>query len=346
MDWSQIAVDTFSASLGALAIVYVLAAQGLNIHYGYTGLFNFGQAGFMAIGAYGVAIVSAPESVGGLGLSLWLGIAASVVAAVLLALLMGIPTLRLRGDYLAIVTIAVSEIIRLVLRSEWSEQHLSTGGNSGINGFAGPFYDNNLLARIGGIPATRFNATRYEVGPFQYSGRELWVMVVGWFVVAVFAVLTMLLMRSPWGRVLRSIRENEDAARSLGKNVQGYKMQALVLGGVMGAFGGIMLAIFQNLALPDDFVTRTTFLAYAALILGGAARVGGPIVGGVIWYTLFSFMNNVVAQMKSADLFPESVKANAGQLPFVFLGVALMLLVVFRPQGIFGDRKEVELDAR
>ena len=123
-------------------------------------------------------------------------------------------------------------------------------------------------------------------------------------------------------------------------------MQALVLGGIMGAFGGVILAIFQNLALPDDFVTRTTFLAYAALILGGAARVGGPIVGGIIWYTLFSFMNNLVTQMKAADVFPSGVKPNAGQLPFIFLGLALMALVIFRPQGIFGDRKVVELDAR
>ena len=336
MDWGQIFSDTFSASIGALAIVYVLAAQGLNIHYGYTGLFNFGQAGFMAVGAYGVAIMSAPEADGGFGLSLWVGVGVAVLAAVLLALLMGIPTLRLRGDYLAIVTIAVSEIIRLVLRSEWSDEHLSTGGNSGINGFARSFYDANPFQ----------NSKRYELGPFQYSGRELWVMVVGWSVVAVFAILTFLLMRSPWGRVLRSIRENEDAVRSLGKNVQGYKMQALVLGGVIGAFGGVMLAIYQNLALPDDYVTRTTFLAYAALILGGAARVGGPIIGGIIWYTLFSFMNNLVAQMKANDIFPDGVKPNAGQLPFVFLGLALMALVIFRPQGIFGDRKEVELDAR
>lgn len=336
MDWSQIFTDTFSASIGALAIVYVLAAQGLNIHYGYTGLFNFGQAGFMAVGAYGVAIVSASESDGGLGLSLWLGVVVAVAASVVLALLMGVPTLRLRGDYLAIVTIAVSEIIRLVLRSEWSDENLGTGGNSGINGFARPFYDANPFE----------NSERFELGPFQYSGRELWVMLVGWGVVAVFAVLTFLLMRSPWGRVLRSIRENEDAVRSLGKNVQGYKMQALVLGGVMGAFGGVILAVYQNLALPDDFVTRTTFLAYAALILGGAARVGGPIIGGIIWYTLFSFMNSLVAQMKSSDVFPEGVEPNAGQLPFVFLGLALMALVVFRPQGIFGDRKEVELDAR
>ena len=105
-------------------------------------------------------------------------------------------------------------------------------------------------------------------------------------------------------------------------------------------------AVLSGAALPDDFVTRTTFLAYAALILGGAARVGGPIVGGIIWYTLFSFMNNLVTQMKAADVFPSGVKPNAGQLPFIFLGLALMALVIFRPQGIFGDRKEVELDAR
>jgi branched-chain amino acid transport system permease protein len=346
MDWSQILIDTCSASVGALAIVYVLAAQGLNIHYGYTGLFNFGQAGFMAVGAYGVAITSASTDVGGLGHPLPVGIVVGIVAAVVLALIMGIPTLRLRGDYLAIVTIAVSEIIRLVMRSEWSEEHLHSGGNSGINSFANPFYRNNPLAKILGKESSTFNATRYELGPFQWSGRELSIMAVGWVVVALFALLTFLLMRSPWGRVLRSIRENEDAVRSLGKNVQGYKMQSLILGGVMGACGGILLALYQNLALPDDYVTRTTFLAYAALILGGAARVGGPIVGGIIWYSLFAFMNSLVAQMKAADVFPSGVRPNAGQLPFIFLGLALMLLVVFRPQGIFGNRTEVELDAR
>jgi neutral amino acid transport system permease protein len=334
MDWSQLLSDTVSSSIGALAIVYVLAAQGLNIHYGYTGLFNFGQAGFMAVGAYGVAIMSASEQAGGYGYPLWVGLIVAVLASVVLALIMGVPTLRLRGDYLAIVTIAVSEIIRLIVRSEATESF--SGGNSGINGFARSFYEANPFE----------NSQRYTLGPFEYQGRELWVMVVGWLTVAFFAVLTFLLMRSPWGRVLRSIRENEDAVRSLGKNVQGYKMQSLILGGVMGAAGGVVLALFQNLALPDDFVTRTTFLAYAALILGGAARVGGPIIGGIIWYTLFSFMNNLISQLKNDGVFPDSIAPNAGQLPFVFLGLALMALVVFRPQGIFGDRKEVELDAR
>lgn len=141
-------------------------------------------------------------------------------------------------------------------------------------------------------------------------------------------------------------RKNEDAARLLGSNVQAFKLQALVLGGVMGAGGGIMLALFQNLAVPDDYVTRTTFIAYAAVILGGAARVGGPVIGGVIWYTAFQFMLSLTDEAKRNDLLPESLAPNAALLPFVFLGIALMCLVIFRPQGIFGDRKEVELDAR
>lgn len=334
MDWGNIVTLTISGCIGPLAVQYVLAAQGLNIHYGYTGLFNFGQAGFMAVGAYGTAIVAQPSQLGGYGGPLWLGVLVGVAAAVLLALLMGLPTLRLRGDYLAIVTIAVSEIIRLVVRSEATDAF--AGGNSGINGFAASFYEANPFKNNG----------RYEWGPFSYLGKDLWIMLLGWTVVAAFALLTFLLMRSPWGRVVRSIRENEDAVRSLGKNVQGYKMQALVLGGVMGAMGGVVLALFQNLALPDDFVTRTTFIAYAALILGGAARVLGPVVGGIIWYGAFAFLTNVVTEAKRAGYFPSGVEDNAAVLPFVFLGIALMLLVVFRPQGIFGDRREVELDAR
>lgn len=334
MDWGFIGTQSISALIGPMAVFYILGAQGLNLHYGYTGLLNFGQAGFMATGAYGVAICCASEAAGGYGLPLWVGFLVAVVATVLLALLLGLPTLRLRGDYLAIVTIAASEILRIVLRSEALEDF--SGGNSGMAGFARSFYDAN--------PFT--NGRRYEFGPFSYLGKDLWVMTVGWGLIAIAAVLTFLLMRSPWGRVLRSIRENEDAVRSLGKNVFSYKMQSLVLGAVMGAAGGVVLALYQNLASPDDYGTKTTFIAYTALILGGAARVGGPIVGGMIFYGFFAFMQVTASQAAKADVLPRSImdSVQAGIVPFLFLGVVLMLLVVFRPQGIFGDRREIELD--
>lgn len=333
MDWKLILIQTVSASIGPLSIVYILAAQGLNIHYGYTGLFNFGQAGFMAVGAYSLSVTSTTVSKGGYGHSLWIGLAVGLAASVLLALVMGLPTLRLRGDYLAIVTIAASEIIRLVLRSERFDDH--TGGNSGINGVAQGFYEANPFV----------NGRRYEWGPFSFSGKNLWLMIIGWGAVAFFALLTWMLMRSPWGRVLRSIRENEDAVRSLGKNVQAYKMQSLILGGVMGSAGGMVLALFRNLAIPDDYVTRTTFIAYAALILGGAATTWGPVIGGVIWYSMFTFMTNLVSELVNVGAFPSGLETEAKVLPFIFLGVVLMALVVFRPQGIFGNRREVELDA-
>jgi len=334
MDWNFIATQTVSGMFGPIAVFYVLGAQGLNLHYGYTGLLNFGQAGFMATGAYSVAVCCAPEAAGGYGWPLWVGLLAALLSTIVLAVLLGIPTLRLRGDYLAIVTIAASEILRIILRSEALEDF--SGGNSGINGFARGFYDANPFS----------NGRRYELGPFSYLGKDLWVMLVGWSVVALAAILTYLLVRSPWGRVLRSIRENEDAVRSLGKNVYAYKMQSLVLGALMGAAGGVVFALYQNLASPDDFGTKATFIAYTALILGGAARVGGPIVGGMLFYGFFTFMQVTAGQLAKADVIPTSVMdgVQAGIVPFIFLGIALMLLVVFRPQGIFGNRREIELD--
>lgn len=188
MDWNFIFSQTVTALLWPYAIWYVLGAQGLNFHFGYTGLFNFGQAGFMAAGAYGLAITATPVSKGGYGLPLWVGLIVGVLTPILLGLIMGVPTLRLRGDYLAIVTIATSEIIRLVLRSEKLEGF--SGGNSGMNGFAEPFYDANPFD----------NGHRYKFGPFEYLGKDLWVMVIGWIVVALVVLLTWALMRSPWGR--------------------------------------------------------------------------------------------------------------------------------------------------
>ena len=331
MDWSFIISQTLTALFTPLALFYILGAQGLNIHFGYTGLLNFGQAGFMAAGAYGTAI-----SYTVWGWPLWASLLFGILASVVLGILLGLPTLRLRGDYLAIVTIAASEIIRLTIRSEAVES--VTGGNSGINEFATGFYDANFFS----------NSGRYELGPLSFRGQELWVMLWGWLWVAFFALLTSLLMRSPWGRVLKSVRENEDAVRSLGKNVYAYKMQSLILGGVMGACGGIILALAKNFAGPDDFATKATFIAYTALILGGAATTLGPVIGGMMFWSIFTFVSVTADQAAKANVIPNSVMTDvqAGVIPFIFLGIALMVLMVFRPQGIFGDRKELEVDAR
>ena len=331
MDWSFIISQTLTALFTPLALFYILGAQGLNIHFGYTGLLNFGQAGFMAAGAYGTAI-----SYTVWGWPLWASLLFGILASVVLGILLGLPTLRLRGGYLAIVTIAASEIIRLTIRSEAVES--VTGGNSGINEFATGFYDANFFS----------NSGRYELGPLSFRGQELWVMLWGWLLVAFFALLTYLLMRSPWGRVLKSVRENEDAVRSLGKNVYAYKMQSLILGGVMGACGGIILALAKNFAGPDDFATKATFIAYTALILGGAATTLGPVIGGMMFWSIFTFVSVTADQAAKANVIPNSVMTDvqAGVIPFIFLGIALMVLMVFRPQGIFGDRKELEVDAR
>ena len=330
MDWLAIFEDTARAAVGKDAIVYALAAIGLNVHFGYTGLLNFGQAGFLAMGAYGTAItVTYFEQ------SIWLGIAVAILAAVVLALLLGVPTLRLRADYLAIVTIAGAEIIRLCLRSVTFGD--VTGGSTGLNSFADGFYDPNFLP-----------SGSYGFGPWHFRSDTWWWLLVGWSLVGLSALLVWMLIRSPWGRVLKSIREDEDAARSLGKNVFAYKMQALVLGGVIGALGGIINALATRAVLPDNFSTVVTFFAYTALILGGAARTFGPIIGSVIFWMLLSFADSILREANREDLLPESIitGTQVGQVRFMIVGLGLALLMIFRPQGIFGDRRELELDAR
>jgi neutral amino acid transport system permease protein len=330
VDFVQIIENALRAAVGLEAVVYALAAIGLNVHFGYTGLLNFGQAGFLAVGAYGVGI-----SVSYYGWSLWTGVFVGILAAVVLALVLGIPTLRLRADYLAIVTIASSEILRLVFRSVTFGD--ITGGSTGINSFANAFYRLNPL-----------DPGRYGFGPLRFSANGTWVLIVGWGLVALCTLLVFLLMRSPWGRVLKSIREDEDAATSLGKNVFVYKMQSLVLGGVIGALGGMVFVIANQSVQPDNFGTPITFFAYAALILGGTARVLGPIVGSMIFWALLSFTDNFLRQAVREDVIPSWFMSGTqvGQVRFMLVGLGLMLLMVFRPQGIFGDRREIALDVR
>jgi neutral amino acid transport system permease protein len=155
-----------------------------------------------------------------------------------------------------------------------------------------------------------------------------------------------LLMRSPWGRVIKAIREDEDAVRSLGKNVYSYKMQSLIIGGVLGSLGGFMMALGRSAVQPDVFGTELTFFAYTVLLLGGAARVLGPVVGAAIFWVVLSLTDNVLNQAIDNGYISIINSNQVGQIRFILVGLALMLLMIFRPQGIFGDRKELALDAR
>ncbi|MGI8994421.1 MAG: branched-chain amino acid ABC transporter permease [Nocardioidaceae bacterium] len=332
MNWHSMFSQALQQGLGPTAIVYCLAAIGLNVHFGYTGLLNFGQAGFMAVAGYSLASVVATFD-----LPFWLGLVVGLLLTVVLALLLGIPTLRLRADYLAIVTIAAAEIIRQVVGSVSLLEYF--GGLDGLQSFNGTFADLNPFDKSMGID-----------GVVTWRAYDFWVVVVGWTLVAISCLIVFLLMRSPWGRVLRSIREDEDAVRSLGKNVYSYKMQSLVIGGLFGALAGFMTALKSAAISPAGFATDVTFFAYTVLLLGGAARVLGPVVGSIIFWFLLTFLDLFFSAATSgADpLIPASIMTQnqASLMRLIFLGLALMLLMIYRPQGIFGDRRELAIDAR
>ncbi|HSK91749.1 MAG TPA: branched-chain amino acid ABC transporter permease [Euzebyales bacterium] len=328
MDFGVILRDFLQGGLGVEAVYFAVAAIGLNVHFGYTGLLNFGHIGFLMVSAYGLAI-----TVSYFGLSMWIGLVVGMLAAVALALALGAPTLRLRADYLAIVTIVASEILRFMFRSVALREY--TGGSFGLTGFAREFYALNP-----------FTPGSYGIGLVLFSERQAWLLTVGWTLAIILTVFIWRLSRSPWGRVLRAIREDEDAATSLGKNVFAYKMQALVLGGVIGGFGGFILSISQQAVQPDTYSPPVTFFIFTALILGGAATVIGPLIGAMMFWALLAATNSALRQAVRAEYIPNWLMdgVQVGQVRFMLVGLGLMLLMVYRPQGIFGDRRELALE--
>jgi len=322
IDWYLIFSNAAQEIISPTTAAYALAALGLALHFGFTGLLNFGQAGFMALGAYGFAIATLTFE-----FPVWAAFLTGVGASVIFALILGIPTLRLRADYLAIVTIAAAEILRLVFTTNTFEP--VTGSANGLQGYKGGF------AALNPIPEGK-----YGFGPFVYNEYDWWVRIVGWAVVAIAALIVWRLIKSPWGRVIKGIREDEDAVRALGKNVYFYKMQSLIIGGVLGSVAG-MIFILPRAVVPSNFQTSLTFFIYAILLLGGAATVLGPIIGSIIFWVLLSFFSGFIARAVEAGWLPFMSSVQAGQVRFILVGVAIMLIVIFRPQGIFGNRKEL-----
>ncbi len=308
--------------VGVTAGVYALFALGLQLNVGYTGIVNFGQAGFMAVGAYvmGILVIKA-------GVNFWLALVLAMLAAVAFGLLIGLPALRLRADYLAIATIAAAEIVRLIARNA---QGL-TGGNEGLacsEQDATLCYDNTWRDIEEGLEGF-FEAT---IGTDVDALFPLFVVV--WLVVLVLTAVLYFVQRTPWGRVLRAIREDEDAARALGKNAYAYKLQSLAISAAIGAIAGYFLAFNLATISPTEFEPLFTFIGYGVLLLGGLANYWGVAVGGIIMWFLIEGTRQIELPLSSEQ---------QAALRFVIVGLVIILLMVFRPQGMFGKRQEMVL---
>jgi len=302
----------FWIGVGILAGIYGIFTLGLQLNVGYTGIINFGQAGFMAIGAYamGILVVRAEWS-------MWLALPAAIAIAMLAGVLIGLPSLRLRADYFAIATIAFAEIVRYTAQNARG----LTGGNQGLLGFDDQWIDVSDTI-LGWLP---------EAWQDQFL---LPLLIVTWLTLALLTLLLVLAQRSPWGRVLRAIREDEDAARALGKNAFAYKLQSIAISAALGAIAGYFLALNLAFLNPESFEPLFTFIGYTVLIIGGLASYLGVAIGALILWTLLE-----ATRYLDLPLAAEKVAA----LRFVIVGVALILLVALRPQGILGKRQEMVL---
>lgn len=304
----------FWTGVGILAGTYTLFTLGLQVNVGFTGVINFGQAGFMAIGAYTMGILVVDS-----GWSFWLALPASVGVTMAFGLLIGLPSLRLRADYFAIATIAAAEVVRL---TALNAREL-TGGAQGLFGFDDTWAD--ISETIEGW---------LESAGWENPETLFPLFLVVWATVGVVTATLHLAQRSPWGRVLRAVREDEDAARALGKNTLAYKLQSLAIAATLGAVAGWFLALNLAFLNPASFEPVFTFIGYGVLVLGGLANYWGVAIGSIIMWTLLEGTRFV-------DL-PISAEQEAA-VRFIIVGVVLILLMAFRPQGMFGKREEMVL---
>jgi neutral amino acid transport system permease protein len=354
--------------------IYAMLGLGLNLQWGFTGLINFGVAGFVAVGAYGTVVLSMT------GLPLFVSMVAGGLVAAIFGLGLGIATLRLREDYLAIVTIGAAELVRLVVNNE----SLVDGkpGAIGINGFPLPLANFRpdiftrygmalLLTGVFGLALWKlWNWSRQRLVSVAQSSK-VWIMAVSvlgalvlvradvvttiamlnfkdnqvvnglLFCSVLMAALVFLLVetlvRSPWGRVLKAIREDEEVAKALGKNVFSYKLQSLMIGGFITGIAGAFYAWQQSNVYPDNFKSDLTFNVWILMVLGGAGSNPGVAIGAAIFWIYTTLTRDL------SKLLPMVPTSQIDAFRMVFIGLLLIGLMVWRPQGLLGNRDELTL---
>lgn len=309
--FSALVGTQFWIGVGTLTAIYGIFTVGLQLNIGQTGVYNFAQAGFMAVGAYamGILVVNAHWS-------FWAALPVATIIAVIVALIVGAPALRLRGDYFAIVTIAASEMIRYVIQNA---QGL-TGGTVGLIGFNTQW--TTLSSSI---------SNSLGLGPQYYL---VPLLLVGAGVFLICLIVLGLLQRTPWGRLLKAIREDEMAARALGKPVFRYRMQSLAIGAVLAALAGYLLALDLGSLSPDEFQTDNTFIALAMLLVGGLGSYRGVLVGALVVEFLLQATQTINLPLSASQV---------AALRFMIVGAILIALAVWRPQGVMGRRDEMVL---
>lgn len=325
---SSLASTEFWIFVAVIAGIYTIFALGLQVQFGFTGLANFGHVAFMAIAAYTMAILVVKD-----GIALWLAALIAIAVSMAFALLIGLPTLRLRADYLAITTIAFSEIIRYLAVNL---QGL-TGGPEGSINLLGPsqpaYYNGEWVAfqtRVQG-------ALGHVLGGSASANSAMLVLV--WAIALIVALFLYLVVNSPWGRVLKAVREDEDAAAALGKNAFSYKLQALVLGAALGAIAGLFYAFQFAFFSPGDFQPLLTFFAYVIVIMGGIGSIWGVPIGAAVFGLIFA--GTRFFGFPPFSYFDASQRAS---LRLMIVGAIIIALMAFRPQGILGKEEELALD--
>lgn len=303
----------YGAFFLSMALTYAIICLGLNVQWGQTGLFNVGVAGFVAIGAYASALLTtpdAPDRLGGFGLPIFAGWIGAALAAGIASFLVGALTVRLRADYLAIATFGVAVMVQLGLLN----LQFLTGGPFGIGFIPRPF------AAAAGTPAL-------------FAALNLALLVA---VVATLYLGLERLLRSPWGRVLRAIREDETAARALGKNADRFRLQVFALGGAIMGLAGAAQAHFIGFIAPENYQPMLTFQVWAMLIAGGSGNNRGAILGAIVVWGLWAFSAPAIAA-----LFPPDEQARAAALRIVLIGIGLCAILLLRPRGLLGEARTV-----
>jgi branched-chain amino acid transport system permease protein len=300
----------YAAFFLTTALILAIMCLGLNLQWGQTGLFNVGVAGFVAIGAYTSALLTTPsvaDRLGGFGLPMPVGWIAAAIVTGLAALAIGALTLRLRADYLAITTFGVAIAIQLVALNA---QGL-TGGPFGVAFIPRPF------------AALQGNAIAFNLANLA---------LVAAVTLVIYLALERL-TRSPWGRVLRAIREDEAAAAAIGKSAGRYRLQAFALGSAIMGLAGAMQGHFIGFIAPDNYLSALTFQIWAMLIVGGAGNNLGAILGAIVVWGLWSASSFAIAAT-----VPAGAQARAASLQIAMIGVLLAAILVFMPRGLLGER--------